>query len=100
MLDVGSALKTWALDRAPECGDAIGAKSLPDHRLAYLDHEGAVSGGRGTVVRWDQGGYRIERETPTLWIVVLDGEKLQGRATLERSSDAGDRWEFSFTCAR
>ena len=94
MLETGSTLKTWALDHAPDAGEAIVATSLADHRLAYLDYEGPISGGRGTVTRWDQGLYRIEHETPTQWTVVLEGGKLQGHATLTQLPDDPQHWNF------
>ncbi len=33
------------------------ARRLPDHRLAYLEYEGPVSGNRGSVLRVDSGEY-------------------------------------------
>jgi hypothetical protein len=96
MLETGSTLKTWALDHAPDAGGPINATALADHRLAYLNYEGPVSGHRGTVTRWDQGLYRIEQETPTQWAVALEGERLRGHATLTRSPASPQHWEFSW----
>ena len=63
MLESGPALRTWRLAGPPEsAGGAVAAKASFDHRLAYLDYEGPVSRGRGTVRRWDQGTYLIEEE--------------------------------------
>lgn len=95
MLEAGPSLKTWALDRAPESSDTVDARALPDHRLAYLEYEGPITGGRGSVVRWDQGTYELEEETTTQWTVVLEGEILRGRATVTQSADDPQRWEFS-----
>ena len=36
-------------------GSTCPARELPAHRRVYLDYEGEVSGGRGTVRRWDRG---------------------------------------------
>ena len=66
MLETGGALRTWALDEPPERvrsgqGEhSVQGELLRDHRLAYLDYEGPVSGDRGTVVRWDTGEYESE----------------------------------------
>ena len=57
MLECGDALRTWRLDRIPTVAATIPVEPLPDHRLAYLDHEGPVSGNRGTVKRIDKGEF-------------------------------------------
>ncbi len=59
MLEAGGVLRTWALAEAPCRGRAIAAEELAEHRLAYLEYEGDVSGGRGSVVRWDAGTYEV-----------------------------------------
>lgn len=46
---------TWRLLRTPCANEPIAALALPDHRLVYLDYEGPVSGGRGSVQRLDGG---------------------------------------------
>src|SRR5947209_8228766 len=58
MLETGPVLKTWRLGKPPElAGERIEMMPIGDHRLFYLDYEGHVSGGRGTVRRWDRGEY-------------------------------------------
>ena len=37
---------------------------LPDHRRAYLDYEGPVSGDRGSVTRVEAGEYSLVRNPP------------------------------------
>jgi hypothetical protein len=59
MLDFGEALRTWRLLAEPAPGADVPAEALPDHRRAYLDYEGPVSEGRGTVVRWDAGEFEV-----------------------------------------
>lgn len=59
MLENGQVLATWALAEPPDAGHAIAAQPLPDHRPAYLDYEGPISGNRGHVTRWDRGEYEI-----------------------------------------
>lgn len=94
MLEQETSLATWALPQPPDAGAQLRADQLPDHRLAYLDYEGPISGGRGTVSRWDQGTYLIERRTDEQWIVTLQGERLRGRVTLERLPDQTTVWQF------
>jgi hypothetical protein len=53
-------------------GDAMPAQRLPDHRRAYLQYEGPVSGDRGDVVRLRDGVIEswIGRETDDWRLVV------------------------------
>jgi hypothetical protein len=99
MLEAGDVLKTWALSQEPAEGVEIAAEALADHRLAYLDHEGPVSGGRGTVTRWDQGDYQLVSQHDEEWIVDLSGERLNGRATLRRLPERTNAWNWRFTAA-
>jgi hypothetical protein len=97
MLECGGALRTWALAEPPSPGRTIAAEELPDHRLAYLDYEGEVSGGRGSVTRWDAGTYEVlgGRLAPGDEVplaeraghldevhVLMHGEKLAGEVVL------------------
>jgi hypothetical protein len=65
---------TWSLPKLPAQGvtepEAI---RLPDHRLAYLDYEGPVSGDRGQVKRIDRGDYVVVEETAEWLHVRLAG---------------------------
>jgi hypothetical protein len=96
MLEAGSVLKTWALPQPPELEVEMDCGALGDHRIAYLDYEGPVSGNRGTVLRWDRGEYAVLCQSETEWIVTLRGEKFAGRATLRRLPDDPARWHASF----
>jgi hypothetical protein len=87
MLEQGDSLRSWRLMRPPEDGEPIDAEPLPDHRLAYLDYEGPVSGGRGTVERWDGGSYEL------IEAVRFAGRKLSGSASISRA-EAGVAWVF------
>src|SRR5262245_30386573 len=65
MLEVGDVLWTWRLAVAPEVASrSIAAERIGDHRRSYLDYEGPVSGGRGTVKPWDRGSYETEVSEP------------------------------------
>ena len=94
MLEEGGVLLTWALSEPPQAARTIPAEALSDHRLAYLDHEGPVSGGRGSVTRWDQGTYELEHRSDDELAVVLAGRRLAGRATLLRLGAGRLQWQF------
>src|SRR5438445_12055382 len=94
MLEAGGVLWTWRLPRLPEVGAATDAERLADHRAAYLEYEGPVSGNRGCVVRRERGELTwLAREEGRLE-VRLDGEKLRGVVRLIRSE--GERWRLEW----
>jgi hypothetical protein len=97
MLEQGAVLRTWAAPQPPQIGMSLDIEQLADHRLAYLDYEGPVSGGRGTVTRFDTGQYELLRESPLELLFTLAGEKLRGRATLRRDDAQSQRWNLSIT---
>src|SRR5688572_3231695 len=84
MLESGPVLRTWRLAGPPEsAGEVVAAEASFDHRLAYLDYEGPVSGGRGTVLRWDHGTYQLEGEAAGRIVLRFEGGRITGRAVLE-----------------
>ena len=91
MLEVDGMLRTWRLHAPPALGRAVAATPSFDHRLAYLDYEGPVSGGRGTVQRWDAGTFEWDTETDGQKTFRLRGAHLSGRARLYRT---GEAWGF------
>ena len=95
LLEMGSALRTWALPQAPEPGAELICEVLPDHRLAYLDYEGPVSGQRGSVARWDRGTYEVRRQSDLELVLQVSGEKLSGQVVLSQLADESGRWRFS-----
>jgi len=96
MLESGNVLRTWALQEEPHRGATVAAEALADHRLAYLDYEGPVSGNRGRVIRYDEGTYDLVCDTPTRVTVSLAGRALQCSATLERGPDDSPSWTITF----
>jgi hypothetical protein len=96
MVETGAVLKTWALAEPPRPGVEIEATPLADHRPAYLDYEGPISGDRGSVTRWDSGQYTVERQTATQWTLRLAGEKLHGTLTLHCMDQDPHKWFFRF----
>ena len=82
MIEWGDVLRTWRLDRIPSETASIPAEPLADHRSAYLDYEGPVSGNRGEVSRIDRGEYEILAESRTSLEVRLTGDRIIGTAIL------------------
>ena len=82
MLEFGDSLRTWALSCKPQLAQEIAADELPRHRSEYLDYEGSVSQGRGTVSRFDCGTFEVLQDAPEQLSVNLRGELLQGRLCL------------------
>jgi hypothetical protein len=94
MLEDGASLKTWRLPAPPQADTVMRVTGLGDHRLAYLEYEGPLSGNRGQVTRWDSGTYAwLGREEDRV-TVSLSGDRVRGRAFLQKAAD-GD-WEFHF----
>ena len=91
MLQRGDVLATWALERVPLAGETVAALKLPDHRLAYLDYEGLLTGGRGTVRRVEAGTYQVEREADDALTVRL---VQKNSAEQNPSVDNAARWNF------
>jgi hypothetical protein len=96
MLENEAALRTWRLAQPPTESRPIPADAIADHRLAYLDYEGPVSGNRGTVSAFDRGEYALIEETTERVVAELCGAALRGTAVLERSRD-DKNWTFAFT---
>ncbi len=95
MLEFGTSLRTWAMVELPQADRVIDAERIADHRLAYLDYEGPISGDRGTVSRCDEGEFQTVSDLPDELLVVLRGRRLQGRLTL-RHRDDGTAWRCVF----
>ena len=93
MLETGDVLRTWRLAAPPEAGREMAAESLGDHRRAYLDYEGPVSGGRGTVRRWDAGTFQWITDEADQIEIRLEGEHYRGCAILRRRPDGN--WHCS-----
>jgi len=104
MLEVGDVLWTWSLPAPPDRPDGLPtcAVRLPDHRPAYLEYEGPVSGNRGRVAIHDRGTYRWLGETPPASSDLADllrfevqGSRLTGRLELQLTAhDGKDHWRL------
>ncbi|MCI0704775.1 MAG: hypothetical protein L0241_27270 [Planctomycetia bacterium] len=93
LVEFDNALRAWRLRSEPAADVDIPAEPNALHRLLYLDYEGPVSGGRGSVSRWDAGTCSWIADEPDRVELELRGSKLVGRATLRAE---GDRWVFRF----
>lgn len=70
----GSALAAWRSPVWPLLG-TIAVQRLKDHRRAYLEYEGEISGGRGHVTRVAGGTFRLLQKTQDLLAVELDNDR-------------------------
>ena len=92
-LEAGPVLRSWRLLLPLDANTRVPAEPAADHRLLYLDYEGPVSGGRGSVGRIDGGSFVWEADEPDRQAVRLTGTRFTGRLDLRRH-DAG--WIATF----
>ena len=99
-LEADGVLKSWAVPRGPSTDprEKRLAVEVEDHALGYADFEGVIGEGYGAgqVIVWDRGTYRSLGDEPveealrgghlSFW---LEGVKLRGGWTLQRTSNAG-----------
>src|SRR3954468_22054343 len=83
-LQMGDALRSWALPKGPSLDPAVRRLAVPveDHSLAAGEFEGVHAGasrGSGAVIIWDEGTVEIVRATPDHLSFELRGRKLAGR---------------------
>ena len=102
-LEMHDILKSWAVPKGMplEEGAAASAFATEDHPIEYLEFEGIIPEGQygaGTVMVWDIGTYEILEGN--YWkghlSVFLNGTKLTGAWTLERSGEetGKTRWRL------
>lgn len=93
MLERGDVLLTWQLLREPvsPADLPIPAHRIQDHRKAYLEYEGPLTGDRGIVKRVDHGAVTFVVFTESRIEMDLCGERLSGRFRL---SGVGDEWSL------
>lgn len=94
LLEAGDVLRAWRLSADPEPGRDVPAEPNADHRLAYLDYEGPVSGGRGTVVRWAAGTFEWVEDEPGAAAIDFMAHGMAGRLVLEQR---GEGWVCRLT---
>lgn len=91
---------------SPACSvQRFKAEAMPDHRRAYLEYEGPVSGERGSVSRVAAGSVDwVERSTEAIAVILDFGSgprRAEGRPSRVASSadspQTGAVWEFTLT---
>jgi hypothetical protein len=95
MFEQEGVLLTWAVESLPLAGETVTAEQLADHRLAYLEYEGAISGDRGTVKRIASGSYEVAEESPEKLVFKISANILQGCLTFVRDQAVAQRWRVS-----
>jgi hypothetical protein len=84
-LEAGPVLRSWRVAAPLVPGMPVAAEPTPDHRPAYLDYEGPVSGGRGSVTRVDAGTFSYQLDEPDRVGIQLSGVRFVGRLIIERT---------------
>ena len=102
MLERDGTLWTWELHQLPKQwhlktgreGTAEGpvpAKRLANHRIAYLEYEGPLSGNRGMVSRVAEGSFDAIEFGPELVSILVNSEMYRGHIQLSATREP-DRW--------
>jgi hypothetical protein len=84
----GSDLTTWRSDRWPIDVPTPLTKLL-DHRPGYLEYEGPISGGRGSVRRVASGSFHLCGHVTTSWQLTFDHPAGPVQLLIESN---GERW--------
>lgn len=94
MVEGEGHLITWAIEGEPYSSFSQEAIMLPKHRLEYLDYQGPVSNGRGSVKRWDSGFARIVSQENDRWLILFFGEKFIVEGSFQRIDQS--RWTIQW----
>lgn len=92
MLEHDGALLTWQLPSSELSTLPLPARRIADHRLAYLEYEGPLSGNRGSVARVDSGRVAIHELNATLCAFSLSGGRSERAFLLEAVVDPRGDW--------
>ena len=94
MLENGTVLETYRVSLPPEDWGAkpVEAVRIFDHPLKFLNYEGSVNKGKGTVEIADCGTYRLIEKNETQQQISFVGNLLRGEFQL--CLIEGDRWEL------
>ena len=94
-LEKDGVLKSWAVPKEPP--DKKGTKRLAvqtdDHELSYGSFEGTIPEGEygaGEVTIWDSGTYKEVEWHKDRIVVLLSGQRLEGKYLLVRFPKAGE----------
>lgn len=95
MLESEGVLWTWALPEMPTANTSLDCERLADHRIAYLDYEGPISGDRGDVRRVMSGEFRFEDVSGDRIRLLTTGGELSMQIELTRQAGS-QRWMVKF----
>jgi len=87
MIEADGALWTWALPQWPEPAVPLDVEPLPDHRLAYLEYEGPISGDRGHVTRRESGTCEVLCRDDARTVVRVYAAQLRGTIKIETAPE-------------
>jgi hypothetical protein len=95
LVEDGPTLRTWAVDSPIVEGVELPARALPAHRRIYLRYEGEVSGGRGSVRRWDEGSCEVVEWGEGRVRLLVRGRQLVGSVEFWCVEEEGrPAWRF------
>lgn len=91
MIEEGDTLATWQFGVSLALlasGGTLSCIRVAQHRPAYLDYEGPVTSGRGTVTRIQSGTCKLLSATIANWDFELHSSSGQGRFQLHHITEA------------
>jgi hypothetical protein len=92
MLEFGPVLRTWRLEIEPTAIlDAAEAVKIADHDLKFLEYEGPVNKGEGSVRIVDSGNFDVTDSVGDEYAIEFAGRILKGSFILKSQSDT-DNW--------
>ncbi len=97
MFEHGNRLITWSIAEWPLVSGEADAMKLPDHRLHYLEYEGAISGGRGTLYRIEAGICELLNSGPNLYAWRIKGVDTFGELTFVEQDPKIHRWSVCWS---
>lgn len=96
MIETNGILATWKCPVEPELAGRrpIECRRIADHRRAYLNYEGPISGDRGEVIRHDEGEVVLRRIEAQRWLLGFAGRLLCGDFLLDRNGPEDHSWSL------
>ena len=95
MLERDGVLWTWALGEQPQSKHRLLGERLADHRIAYLEYEGPISGDRGEVRRITSGEFEFQHVAQDRIELRIHSGELPGQVELVRQAES-QRWNVTF----
>ena len=84
-LEKDNVLKSWATRKLPELIDLKTKKiqlfPTPDHDISWLNFKGEISDGygKGKVLIWDSGDFKILKWTNKSIVLYFNGKRIKGQ---------------------